>query len=60
MVLLKYLAFARISATQGRYDRTELYGRMAFFVVILGVFASLWRATREAGLTIAADPRSLV
>ena len=60
MVLLKYVAFARISATHGRYDRTELYGRMAFFVVILGVFASLWRATREAGLAIAADPKSLV
>jgi ABC-2 type transport system permease protein len=60
VVLWKYVAFARISATHGRHDRTELYGRMAFFVVILGVFASLWRATREAGLTIAADPRSLV
>jgi ABC-2 type transport system permease protein len=60
MVLSKYVAFARISATHGRYDRTELYGRVAFFVVILGVFSSLWRATREAGLAIAADPKSLV
>jgi len=60
MVLRKYVAFARISATHGRYDRTELYGRMAFFVVILGVFSSLWRATREAGLAITADPKSLV
>ena len=60
MALLKYVAFARISATHGRYNRTELYGRMAFFVVILGVFASLWRATREAGLAIAADPKRLV
>src|SRR5206468_2939610 len=29
-------------------------------VVIVGVFSSLWRATREAGLAIAADPKSLV
>ena len=60
MLLSKYVAFARISATRGRYDRAELYGRIAFFVVVLGVFASLWRATREAGLAIAADPKSLV
>jgi ABC-2 type transport system permease protein len=60
VVLSKYVAFARIAATHGRYDRAELYGRMAFFVVILGVFSSLWRATREAGLDIAADPKSLV
>jgi len=58
--LSKYLAFARIAATHARYDRTELYGRIAFFVVILGVFSSLWRATREAGLAIVADPKSLV
>ena len=58
--LSKYVAFARISAAHGRYDRTELFGRMLFFVVILGVFSSLWRATREAGLAIAADPKSLV
>ena len=49
MVLSKYVAFARISATHGRYDRGELYGRMAFFVVILGVFSSLWRAARRGG-----------
>jgi ABC-2 type transport system permease protein len=56
----KYVAFARIAAAHGRYERTELYGRMVFFVVIIGVFSSLWRATREAGLAITADPRSLV
>jgi ABC-2 type transport system permease protein len=33
---------------------------MAFFVVILGVFSSLWRATRDAGLATAAHPKSLV
>ncbi|HEV3140304.1 MAG TPA: ABC-2 family transporter protein [Vicinamibacterales bacterium] len=57
---VKYAAFVVIAVANGRRDRTELYGRMAFFVVILGVFSSLWRATREAGLMIASDPKSLV
>jgi ABC-2 type transport system permease protein len=56
----RYAAFSRISATQARRERNELYGRMAFFVVILGVFSSLWRAVAEAGMPLAADPKSLV
>jgi ABC-2 type transport system permease protein len=56
----KYAAFSRISATQARRQPNELYGRMAFFVVILGVFSSLWRAVAEAGMPVAADPKSLV
>jgi ABC-2 type transport system permease protein len=56
----KYAAFSRIAATQARSERHELYGRMAFFAVILGVFSSLWRAVAEAGMPIAADPKSLV
>ena len=56
----KYAAFARISATQAGRERNELYGRMAFFAVILGVFSSLWRAVAEAGMPVAADPKSLV
>jgi ABC-2 type transport system permease protein len=59
----RYSAFSRIAATQARRERNELYGRMAFFVVILGVFSSLWRAVAEAGMPVAAaaaDPRSLV
>ncbi|HKE84015.1 MAG TPA: hypothetical protein VKB50_09680 [Vicinamibacterales bacterium] len=56
----KYVAFARISATQARRERSELYGRMVFFAVILGVFSSLWRAVAEAGMPVAADSRSLV
>jgi ABC-2 type transport system permease protein len=58
--LAKYLAFARIAATQARRDRGELYGRVVFFAVILGVFSSLWRATTEAGVAMAGDPRTLV
>ena len=56
----KYAAFSRISATQAHRERHELYGRMAFFAVILGVFSSLWRAVAEAGMPVAADPRPLV
>jgi viologen exporter family transport system permease protein len=56
----KYAAFSRISATQARHEPNELYGRMAFFAVILGVFSSLWRAVAEAGMPVAGDPKSLV
>lgn len=56
----KYAAFARIAIAQARRERAEVYGRAAFFVVILGVFSSLWRAVADAGLPIAAEPRSLV
>jgi ABC-2 type transport system permease protein len=55
----KYLAFARIAVAQARRERGELYGRVAFFAVILGVFSSLWQATREAGLAVG-DPKRLV
>jgi len=61
--LARYSAFSRIAATQARRERNELYGRMAFFVVILAVFSSLWRAVAEAGMpvtVVAADPKSLV
>jgi ABC-2 type transport system permease protein len=58
--IAKYAAFARISAAQACRERNELYGRMAFFAVILGVFSSLWRAVAEAGMPVAADPKSLV
>jgi len=56
----KYVAFLRISFAQARRARGELYGRVVFFVVILGVFSSLWRAAAEAGLATATDPRTLV
>ena len=56
----KYVAFASAAAAQARRDSAELYGRVVFFAVILGVFASLWRAVAEAGMPIAAEPRALV
>lgn len=59
-VIAKYGAFVKLAAAQGRRESGELYGRAIFFVVILGVFSSLWRAVAEAGMPLAADPRALV
>ena len=59
-VALKYGGFVRIAAAQARRERGELYGRVTFFAVILGVFASLWHAVAEAGMPVAAEPRALV
>jgi ABC-2 type transport system permease protein len=59
-VVDKYAAFARIASRHARRDRGELYGRMAFFVVILGVFSSLWRATGEAGMSLGGGPHLFV
>ena len=56
----KYIAFARVATALARRDRGELYGRMLFFAVILGVFSSLWRVVADAGMPIAADPKLLV
>ncbi len=56
----KYLAFARIAFVQAASERGDVYGRMAFFAVILGVFTALWRAVAEAGMPLAASPHHLV
>jgi ABC-2 type transport system permease protein len=56
----KYGAFVRIAAARGRRERGELFGRAAFFAVILGVFSSLWRVVGESGMPLAADPDALV
>jgi ABC-2 type transport system permease protein len=58
--VFKYGAFMRIAASHARRARGELYGRVVFFVVILGVFSSLWQAVAEAGMPVAADPKALV
>jgi ABC-2 type transport system permease protein len=58
--LAKYLAFARIGAVQAASDRAELYGRLVFVAVILGVFSALWRAVGESGMPVNADPAALV
>jgi ABC-2 type transport system permease protein len=59
-VVLKYVAFFRAAAAQARRERGELYGRVVFFAVILGVFSSLWHAIAEAGMPVAAEPGALV
>jgi len=59
-VVRKYAAFVRVAANHARRARGELYGRVVFFAVILGVFSSLWRAVAEAGMPVAADPNALV
>jgi ABC-2 type transport system permease protein len=58
--LAKYPAFARIAMAQARRERGELYGRVVFFFVILGVFTALWRAIAEAGLPVSGRPADLV
>jgi ABC-2 type transport system permease protein len=57
--VVKHAATARIAMAQADQARGDLYGRMVFFAVILGVFWSLWQATREAGLLVG-DPTRLV
>src|SRR5262249_13906451 len=58
--MAKYVGILRFSMTLARQQRAELYARMVFFAVILGVFSSLWRAVAEAGMPMAAEPRTLV
>ena len=59
-VALKYGAFVRVAAAQARREGGELYGRVVFFAVILGVFSSLWHVVAEAGMPVATDPNALV
>lgn len=56
----KYVACAQIASARAWQTRGEVYGRVVFFAVVLGVFTSLWRAVAEAGMPIAAEPRTLV
>jgi ABC-2 type transport system permease protein len=56
----KYGAFARVAMIRARHERGELYGRVVFFAIVLGVFSSLWRAVAETGMPIAISPKALV
>src|SRR5688500_18244723 len=58
--MAKYLAFARVAAVEALHERAELYGRVLFFGVLLGVFSALWRAVAEAGMPLAAEHHELV
>jgi ABC-2 type transport system permease protein len=59
-LIAKYAAYSRAAVAEARRERGELYARVVFFAVILGVFSSLWRAVAEAGMPLAADPKALV
>lgn len=59
-VVAKYAAFSRVAIARACRERADVYGRVAFFAVILGVFSSLWQAAAEAGLPTANEPRALV
>jgi ABC-2 type transport system permease protein len=56
----KYLAYARIGYIETRAEPGELYGRVVFVGVILGVFSTLWRAVAEAGMPLGDSPRTMV
>lgn len=56
----KYIAFARLGFRQARAEPGELLGRALFFVLILGVFSSVWRAVAESGAAAARQPRELL
>lgn len=58
--LARYGAFARIARRQAQRERAELYGRMAFFGVILLVFSALWQAIAESGMPLKTAPETLV
>ena len=45
----KYGAFAHVGFAEARAEPGELYARVAFLVVILGVFSALWRAVGAGG-----------
>lgn len=47
--LPKYLAFSRIGFAEARAEPGELYARVAFLVVILGIFSALWQAVGAGG-----------
>jgi ABC-2 type transport system permease protein len=59
-LVAKYAAFSRVAVARASRERGDVYGRVAFFAVILGVFSSLWRAAAEAGLPTAIEPAALV
>lgn len=56
----KYGAFCRVAAAQARRERGEMYGRMAFFVVLLGVFSRLWNIVGAADRSITIDPKAML
>ena len=56
----KYAAFARFGYATARAEPAELYARVVFFFMILGVFSSLWRAVAATGANVGGDANTLV
>ncbi len=56
----KYAAFARLGFAGARAEPAELYARVVFFVVILGVFSALWRAVALTGASVGGDSKTMV
>jgi ABC-2 type transport system permease protein len=58
--MTKYIAFARLGFRQARAEPGELLGRTLFFVLILVVFSSIWRAVAESGAAAAQQPSEML
>ena len=50
----------RFGFAAARAEPGELYGRVVFFFVILGVFSSLWRAVAITGASVGGNANTLV
>ncbi len=53
-------AYARIGRRELRSAPAELYGSMAFLLLIVGIFSQLWRAAAEFGLPSGRSAEQLV
>lgn len=56
----KYLAFVRLGFAGAHAEPAELYARVLFLLLILGVFSSLWRAVAASGGHVGGDPKTFV
>ena len=56
----KYTAYARFGYATARAEPAELYARIVFFFMILGVFSSLWRAVGATGAHVGGSAQTLV
>jgi ABC-2 type transport system permease protein len=58
--LSKYAAFARCGYATARAEPGELYARVVFFFVILGVFSALWRAVAFTGANVGGNANTML
>lgn len=56
----KYFGFVQMGFASARAEPADQYARLVFMFVILGVFASLWRAVGATGVHTGGDPNTLV